>query len=119
MSSEAFFLGVSAKVGAAGLIGSAVGMVLGTGKWWERLIRGVVGAAVAYVAHVPTSKFMIGLMAWVVDREYLPTPAEMEPVSAFFAGVVGMIVCQAVINAITAVRDRADDYVEHKMDGDA
>jgi len=30
-----------------------------------------------------------------------------------------MIVCQAVINAVTAARDKADDYVEHKMDGDA
>lgn len=118
MPPEAYFLGISTKVGVAGLIGSAVGMVLGTGKWWERGLRGIVGACVAYVAHVPTSKIMVGLVAWAIDKEHLPSPIEMEPVAAFFAGVVGMVLCQAVINAITAVRDKADDYVEHNMRGD-
>lgn len=47
-----------------------------------------------------------------------PTPLEMEPVAAFLIGVVGMVACQAAINAVTAVRDMADDFVEHGVDQD-
>ena len=116
--SETVILGVSAKVVVAGAVGSAVGMVLGTGRWWERILRGLVGSASAYVGHPVAAKLLIGLAALALDEKHLPTPAEMEPVAAFLIGVVGMIGCQAAVNAVTAVRDRADDFVEREARGE-
>ena len=112
MSIEAA-IGISTKVAVGGVVGSAVGMVLGVGAWWERITRGVVGAASAYVGQPVAAKMLIGMADIVLEREHLPTPAEMEPVAAFLIGVVGMVACQAAINAMTAVRDKADDFVEH------
>jgi hypothetical protein len=114
--SETVILGVSAKVVVAGAVGSAVGMVLGTGRWWERLVRGIVGAACAYVGHPVAAKLLLGFAGMVVDDKHLPTAVEMEPVAAFLIGVVGMVACQAAINAVTALRDKADDLVETSID---
>ena len=116
--SETVILGVSTKVLVAGAVGSAVGMVLGTGRWWERLMSGLVGAASAYVGHPVAAKLLVGSAGLVLDDKHLPTPFEMEPVAAFLIGVVGMVACQAAINAVTAVRDRADDFVEHRVKPD-
>ena len=117
--SEPVFLGLSVKVIVAGAVGSAVGMVLGTVRWWERVTRGLVGAASAYVWHPVAAKILIGTAALLLEDKHLPSPAEMEPVAAFLFGVVGMIACQAAINTVTAVRDRADDLVEREVKGKA
>lgn len=113
--SETVILGVSAKVIVAGAVGSAVGMVLGTGRWWERLIRGLVGAVSAYIGHPVAAKLLVGLAGLALDDRHLPTSLEMEPVAAFLIGVVGMVACQAAVNAVTAVRDKADDFVEREV----
>lgn len=112
MSETTFIFGVSTKVVVAGVVGSAVGMVLGHGRWWEKLTRGVVGMATAYVGFGVTAKMLVGLLDIALDEKHLPSPTEMEPVAAFLIGVVGMVACQAAINAMTAVRDKADDMVE-------
>jgi hypothetical protein len=116
MSDTAFFLGVSAKVAIGATIGGAVGMVMGSGAWWEKLLRGLVGVGSAYVGHTVSAKIMIGFLATVIDEKHLPTVNEAEPVAAFLIGVVGMIACQAAVNAMTAVRDKADDFVDHRLD---
>ncbi|MBT9293344.1 hypothetical protein, partial [Prosthecodimorpha staleyi] len=69
--------------------------MLGTGRWWERVTRGLVGAANAYVWHPVAAKILIGTSALLLEDKHLPSPAEMEPVAAFLFGVVGMIACQA------------------------
>lgn len=116
--SMATIVGISAKTLIAGAVGSAIGMVLGTGTWWERLLRGVVGAATAWVGHGVAAKLLVGLAGIVIAAEHLPTPAEMEPVAAFMIGIVGMVACQFAVNLVTAARDRADDFVEHHLEGD-
>ena len=111
-------IGITSKAAIGGAIGSAIGTVLGTGTWWERILRGLVGAGAAYVGHHPTAMIMTGLLDTILDPPHLPTWSEMEPIAAFGIGIVGMVACQAAVNAMTAVRDKADDYVEHKMDAD-
>lgn len=118
MAHEIAALGMSYKAAIAGGIGGAVGSVLGRGRWWERVARSVVGTMMAYVGHHVTAKILVGVVGIAIADPHLPTVAEMEPVAAFLIGLVGMVACQAAINAMTAVRDHADDYVEHKLEVD-
>lgn len=111
-------LGVSTKVATASLVGGAIGSVLGQGRWWERMLRGLVGSATAYVGHHVTATILVALLDIPFDPPNLPTVEEMEPVAAFLIGLVGMVLCQAVINAMMAVRDRADDFVDQRMGHD-
>ena len=78
--SEPVFLGLSVKVIVAGAVGSAVGMVLGTGRWWERITRGLVGAASAYVWHPVAAKLLVGSAGLVLDDKHLPTPLDFSTV---------------------------------------
>lgn len=112
---EAMVLGISTKVLVATSIGGAVSTVLGGGRWWEKMLRGVVGVGVAYVGHHVTAIILIGLLDYILDPPNLPTVPEMEPVAAFLAGLIGMVLCQALVNAATAARDVADDFVEQKL----
>lgn len=109
---------LSIKVALASVMGSAVGAVLGTGKWWERALRGTVGIVSAIVGHKVAAMVLVGLLALLIDEKYLPTVADMEPAAAFMIGVVGMVFCQAAINYMTALRDRADDFVDHQIKDD-
>lgn len=114
---EAMFLGVSVKVVVATSIGGAFSAVLGAGKWWEKALRGVIGVGVAYVGHHVAAIVLVGLLDYVLDPPNLPRVDEMEPVAAFLAGLIGMVLCQAIVNAATAARDVADDLVEDKLGG--
>lgn len=110
--SEIAAIGMTYKAAGAGIIGGAVGSILGSGRWWERASRSLVGTVTAYVGHHVAAKILVGLLDIVLDAPHLPTVGEMEPVAAFLIGLVGMVACQAAINAMTAVRDHADDFVE-------
>lgn len=114
----AAFLGLAKPTLIAGLLGAAAGSILGPGPWWQRLTRGGVGTITAYAGHHVTAMILCGLVDMVLDAPWVPSIAEMEPVAAFLVGLVGMVVCQAAINAATAARDKADDFVEHRMGRD-
>ena len=115
--SDVLLLGVSSKVALAGAVGSAVGMVLGEGRWWERVTRGTVGVASAWVGHGFAAKIMVGLFGVLIDAKYLPSASDAEPVAAFVIGLVGMIACQAAINYMGRVRDLADDVADKQLTG--
>lgn len=105
-------LGVTTKALAGGCVGAAVSMILGAGPWWQRLTRGVVGAAAAYFGHTPAAKLLVGLIDIGLDAPHLPSVAEMEPVAAFAIGVVGLVMAQSLMIAALRLRAHADDLVD-------
>lgn len=115
---EIMVIGMTTKALAGGIIGSAIGTVLGGGTWWERILRGTAGLATCYVGYQVVAKILVGLISIPIPAPYVPTLAEMEPAACLLCGLVGMVTCQALVNAATAVRDRADDFVEHKLGHD-
>lgn len=116
---EIMVIGMTTKAVAGGVIGSAIGTVIGGGTWWERAARGIAGLATCYVGYQIVAKILVGLISIPIPAPYVQTVPEMEPASCLLCGLVGMVVCQALVNAATAVRDHADNYIEHKIDGDA
>lgn len=118
LAQEVMVIGMTTKAIAGGVIGSAIGTVLGGGTWWERSLRGVVGMTTCYIGYHVVAKILVGLISIPIPAAYLPSVDEMEPAACLLCGMVGMVACQALVNAATAVRDRADDFVEHKLGGD-
>lgn len=111
-------IGIAPKVLAASAVGAAVGMVLGTGKLWERLVRGTVGCAVALIGHPVGGKVLGGVLNLVLADKWMPTQTDLDVLAGFAFGLVGMVACQAAINAMTAVRDHADEFVEERIGGE-
>jgi hypothetical protein len=115
---EPIILGIGIKAFTGAALGSAAGMVLGTGTIFERLVRGTVGAGAAYIGHPMTAKIFLGVLSYGLPKEYLPMPSDMEPVSAFFIGLVGMVVCQAAINMVSEFRDDTRTIIKRRIDKD-
>lgn len=112
-------LGIAPKVIASSVVGSAVGMVLGTGRWWERVARGVIGCAVALIGYPIGARLLGAVLDIALPDKWMPPMADLDALAGLTFGLVGMIACQAAINAVTAIRDHADDFVEDHMGGDS
>lgn len=115
MAQEVAFIGVTYKVAFSSVVGGAVSAVLGTGEWWEKVLRGSVGATVAMIGHHVTAKILVGLVDIFLDAPHIPEVAEMEPVAAFLVGLIGMTLCQMAINAARSARDHVPDFIEDKL----
>lgn len=111
-------MGVTYTVASAGVIGGAVSAALGPGKWWEKVLRGIVGTTTAAFGHHVTAIVMVGLLDIPFDAPNLPTVREMEPIAAFLVGLIGMSLCQMAVNSARAARDHVPDYIEGKLDQD-
>lgn len=115
---DAALFGVTYRVILASCVGGSVSAVLGHGRWWEKALRGAVGATVALIGHHVTAQILVGLLDFPFDAPNLPTVSEMEPVAAFAVGLVGMMACQTAINTARVVRNTLPDVVEDRLKDD-
>lgn len=115
---EPLFLGISAKMILGASVGSAIGMVLGNGSRREQWLRGISGLTMAYLGAEPAAKVIVALLAVPLPEKFLPNYGELVAITAVFFAVVGLVMCQAAMNFVTAFRDRADDFVDHRLDRD-
>lgn len=105
-------IGIAPKVLASSIVGSAVGMVLGSGAWWERLTRGFIGCAAAIFGHPIGGRLLGAALDVVMPDKWMPPQADLDVSAGFLIGLVGMIVCQAAINAVTAAKEKTGEIVE-------
>ena len=118
MAQEIAALGITYKVAFSSVIGGAVSAVLGSGAWWEKVLRGIVGTTVAGIGHGVAAKILVGILDIPFDAPNLPTPSEMEPIAAFIAGLVGMSLCQMAVNLARTIRDHVPEFVDEKLVGE-
>lgn len=104
-------LGIAPKVVAAACVGGAVSMVLGGGAWWERLTRGLAGPVVGILLYPVGAKLLGWALSRVIDHEWMPTPTDLDVASGIGIALLGIIGCQALLNAGKAAIDDADDLV--------
>lgn len=109
-------LGIAPKVLASSIVGSAVGMVLGSGAWWERLTRGFVGCAAAIFGHPIGGRVLGAGLDIALPDKWMPPQPDLDVSAGFLIGLVGMIACQAAINAVTAAKEKVDDVVDDYID---
>ena len=105
-------IGIAPKVLASSIVGSAVGMVLGSGAWWERLTRGFVGCAAAIFGHPIGGRLLGAGLDVALPDKWMPPQPDLDVSAGFLIGLVGMIACQAALNMVTVVKDKAEDIVD-------
>lgn len=119
MAHEVAVLGVTYRVLLSSLVGGSVSAVLGSGRLWEKALRGIVGATTALIGHHVTAQILVSLLDIPFGPPNLPSVPDMEPVAAFVVGLVGMMLCQAAINTARVARDTLPEVVEDKLGHDA
>lgn len=116
MAQEIAALGITYKVAFASSIGGAVSAVLGQGRWWEKILRGVVGTTVAAIGHHVSAKILVGVVDVFLDPPHVPDVSEMEPVAAFLVGLVGMALCQMAVDVGRRLRRSVPSLIEDRID---
>lgn len=104
-------LGIAPKVVAAACVGGAVSMVLGGGKWWERLTRGLAGPIAGILLYPIGSKIIGWALSRGIGPEWMPTPTDLDVAAGIGIALLGIIGCQALLNAGAAAVDDADDLI--------
>lgn len=115
MAGDIVILGVSTKVALSGVFGAAIGSVLGTGTWWERVIRGLVGLAFCYAGYDIFAHILRGFLSYIIPLQFLPSITDFHPATALFSGILGLLICQTVINVLSAISYAAPQYVTEKI----
>lgn len=108
-------LGIAPKVLVAACVGGAVSMVLGGGAWWERLTRGLAGPVVGLLLY-PIGAHLLGWgLSRFLEPEWMPSPTDLDVAAGIGIALLGIIACQALLNAGKAAIDDADDLVHSAL----
>lgn len=107
-------IGVKVTAIVWGLLGGATAAALGPGSWQNRVTTAIVGGVFAVAFGPPVAHLVDAVEA---ERWGL-TLNEIEPGMIYLCGIVGMMACGTVLEAMKRVRQKAPDLVDRAMPKD-